>query len=74
MAKVATPVTALTEVVPPSVAPLGLVSATVTEAVELVTVFPRPSCTTTCTAGLIAAPAVVLAGCTWKEPSLRCSR
>jgi hypothetical protein len=36
--------------------------ATVMLAVELVTVFPNVSCTATCTAGLIAAPAVVLDG------------
>src|SRR5688572_33420946 len=50
-----------------SVPPPGLVPmATVMLAVELVTVFPNASCTATCTAGLIAAPAVALVGCTVK--------
>src|SRR4051794_27272810 len=61
---VATPATADTVVVPDSVPLPGLVPiATVTLAVELVTVLPNASCTATCTAGLIAAPAVVLVGC-----------
>src|SRR5688572_18085890 len=65
--KVATPPTADTVVVPDSVPPPGLVPiATVMLAVELVTVFPNASCTVTCTAGLIAAPAVALVGCTEK--------
>src|SRR5687767_15170560 len=65
--KVATPATADTVVVPDSVPPPGLVPiATVTLAVELVTVFPNASCTVTCTAGLSAAPAVALVGCTVK--------
>src|SRR5262245_50075350 len=64
---VATPPTAATVVVPDSVPPPGLKPmATVMLAVELVTVFPNVSCTATCTAGLIAAPAVVLVGCTVK--------
>src|SRR5687767_16023207 len=64
---VATPADADTVVVPDSAPPPGLVPiATVTFAVELVTVFPNASCTATCTAGLIAAPAVVLVGCTVK--------
>src|SRR6185436_17536275 len=64
---VATPLDAATVWVPDSVPPPGLVPmATVTFAVELVTVFPNASCTATCTAGLIAAPAVVLVGCTVK--------
>src|SRR6185369_9439752 len=55
----ATPFTAATVVVPDSVPPPGLLPmATVTLAVELVTVLPNASCTATCTAGLIAAPAV----------------
>src|SRR5688572_22307527 len=62
---VATPLTAATVVVPESVPPPGLVPiATVMLAVELVTVFPNASCTATCTAGLIAAPAVALVGWT----------
>src|SRR5262245_53957023 len=65
--KVATPATAVAVVVPDSVPPPGLLPrATVTLAVELVTVFPNASCTATCTAGLIAAPAVAFAGCTVK--------
>src|SRR3954469_10369918 len=64
---VATPLTAATVVVPDSVPPPGLVPiATVTLAVELVTVLPNVSCTATCTAGLIAAPAAVFPGCTVK--------
>src|SRR6185369_3926562 len=62
---VATPATAATVVVPDSVPPPGLAPmATVTLAVELVTVFPNASCTATCTDGLTAAPAVALVGCT----------
>src|SRR5687767_9877202 len=65
--KLATPALADTVVVPDSVPPPGLVPiATVTLAVELVTVFPNASCTVTCTAGLIATPAVALVGCTGK--------
>src|SRR5262245_52598419 len=62
--KAATPLTADTVVVPDSVPPPGLVPmATVMLAVELVTVLPNASCTATCTAGLIATPAVALVGC-----------
>src|SRR5262245_8962516 len=62
-----TPATADAVIVPESVPPPGLVPmATVMPAVELVTVFPNTSCTVTCTAGLIAAPAVAFAGCTVK--------
>src|SRR5688572_25271306 len=65
--KVATPLTAATVVVPDSVPLPGLVPmATVMLAVELVTVLPNVSCTATCTAGAIAAPAVALVGCTMK--------
>src|SRR5512132_642845 len=64
---VATPVTADIVVVPESVPPPGLVPmATVMLAAELVTVLPNASCTATCTAGEIAAPAVALVGCTVK--------
>src|SRR3954467_6400559 len=64
---VATPLTADTVAVPDSVPPPGLVPmATVMLAVELVTVLPNASCTTTCTAGLMALPAVALVGCTVK--------
>src|SRR5678816_1670868 len=62
---VATPLTAATVAVPESVPPPGLVPmATVTLAVELVTVLPNLSSTATSTAGLIDAPAVALLGCT----------
>src|SRR5262245_11248149 len=64
---VATPPTAATVAVPDSVPPPGLAPiATVTLAVELVTVFPSVSCAVTCTAGLMALPAVALVGCTVK--------
>src|SRR5512140_3044448 len=60
---VATPADADTVVVPDSVPPPGLVSMpTVMLAVELVTVFPKVSCTVTCTAGAMATPAVAFAG------------
>src|SRR3954469_4619828 len=60
----ATPAVADTVVVPDSVPPPGLVPmATVTLAVELVTVLPNASCTATCTAGAIATPATALLGC-----------
>src|SRR5512140_3462810 len=60
---VATPATAATVVVPDSVPPPGLVPmATVMIALELGTVLPNASCTSTRTAGLIAAPAVALLG------------
>src|SRR5436189_3177994 len=63
--KVATPLTADTVAVPDSVPPPGLVPiATVMLAEELVTVFPNASATTTCTAGVIATPAVAFVGCT----------
>src|SRR5438045_2759733 len=65
--KVATPATAATVVVPDSVPPPGLVPiATVTLAVELVTVLPNVSCTVTCTAGAMETPAVALVGWTVK--------
>ena len=65
--KVATPLTADTVVVPASVPPPGLVPiATVMLAVEPVTVFPNASCTVTCTAGEMLAPAISLLGCTVK--------
>src|SRR3954462_6026334 len=61
---VATPLTADTAVVPDSAPPPGLVPmATVMLAVELVTVLLNASCTVTCTAGLIAAPAISSVGC-----------
>src|SRR2546429_2354163 len=64
-ANVATPPAAATVVVPDSAPPPGLVpSATVTFAVNWVAVFPCASCAVTCTAGVIAVPAVVLDGWT----------
>src|SRR3954464_711092 len=64
---VATPEDAATVVVPDSVPPPGFVPiATVTEALELVTVLPNASCTATCTAGERLTPAVALLGCTVK--------
>src|SRR6185295_11905606 len=68
--KLATPDDAATVVVPDSVPPPGLVPmATVMLALELVTVLPNVSCTATCTAGLIATPAVAVVG--WAvKPSL----
>src|SRR5438309_10638756 len=63
----AAPFPAATVVVPPRVAPPGLVaSATVTLPVKLGTGFPAASSALTWTAGLIAAPATVLDGCTVK--------
>src|SRR5512140_959004 len=67
---VATPLTADMVVVPDSVPPPGLVPmATVMLAVEAVTVFPNTSCTATCNAGLIVAPALALVGC-WTNATL----
>src|SRR5437870_12446009 len=61
---VATPLTAATVAVPDSVPPPGFVPiATVTFPVNPVAVFPCPSWAVTWTAGVIAAPAVVLLGC-----------
>src|SRR6267143_3215526 len=66
-AKLATPATAATVAVPPSVPPPGFVpSATVTVPVNPLAVLPSPSRAVTCTAGAIAAPAVVVVGCTVK--------
>ena len=65
--KVATPLTALTVLVPASVPLEGLVPiATVIDALELVTVLPPASWTATVTAGLIDAAATVLLGCCTK--------
>src|SRR5437773_12154084 len=64
-AKLATPLTAATVVVPASVAPLApvpAVIATVTLPVKLGTVFPDASCAITCSSGVSAAPAVALRG------------
>src|SRR5919108_3953754 len=61
----ATPATAATVFVPDRVPVLGLVpSATVMLPVKPVAVFPCASWVVTCTAGVIAAPAAVLVGCT----------
>src|SRR3954469_23287962 len=61
--KVATPLAAATVSVPDSVPPPGLVPmATVTLAVELVTVLPNVSCTVTCTGGASATPATAFDG------------
>src|SRR5512132_2965736 len=62
---VATPLAAATVVVPDSVPPLGLLPmATVTLAVELVTVLLNASCTVTFTAGAMDTPATALVGWT----------
>src|SRR3989442_6838690 len=62
---VATPLTALDDVVPERVPPPGFVPmATVTLPPNAVAVFPWASCAVTCTAGEIPAPAMVLLGCT----------
>ena len=64
---VATPFTAVTVVWPASVPPARFTPrVTVIVPLKLVTVFPRASCTATFTAGVIAAPAAVVAGCTVK--------
>src|SRR5439155_384203 len=65
--KVATPLTAVTVVGPERVPLAGLVPvATVMLVVAVVTVLPWASWTATCTAGVIAAPAAALLGCTVK--------
>src|SRR5437867_4129246 len=64
--KVATPATAATGLVPDSVPPPGFEFAGIsmlTFPVKLVAVFPRASWAATWTAGVIAAPAVVMLGC-----------
>ena len=67
VAKLATPFTAASVVVPPSVLPPGLVpSDIVTSPVKPGTRLPAGSSAVTWTAGLIAAPATVLDGCTVK--------
>src|SRR5437762_5731532 len=63
--KVVTPATAATVFVPDKVPLLGFVPiATVTFPVNPVAVFPLASWAVTWTAGVIAAPAVVVLGCT----------
>src|SRR5437773_851381 len=67
VAKLATPETAATVVVPESVPPPGLVPmASVTLAVEVVTVLAKASWTVTWMAGAMAAPAMALVGWTVK--------
>src|SRR5436190_23588230 len=62
---VATPLAAATVVVPARAPPPGFVPiAAVTLPLNPVAVLPCASWTVTCTAGVIAAPAVVLVGCT----------
>src|SRR5437667_9379 len=64
---VATPLAAATVLVPASVPFAGLVPiATVILVVAVVTVLPWASWTATCTAGVLAAPATALLGCTMK--------
>src|SRR5881628_13243 len=66
-AKVATPFTAATVLVPARVPLAGLVPiATVMLVVAVVTVLPWASWTATCMAGVIPAPAAALLGCTAK--------
>src|SRR5437867_2019 len=66
-AKVATPLAAATVVVPARVPLAGLVPiASVMLVVAVVTVLPWASWSVTCTAGVIAAPAAALLGCTVK--------
>src|SRR5205823_2173639 len=66
-AKVATPLTAATVLVPARVPLAGLVPiATVMLVVAVVTVLPWASWTVTCTAGVIAAPATAVLGWTVK--------
>src|SRR5207245_2521989 len=66
-AKVATPLTAATVVVPERVPLAGLVPISIVMLVVAVaTVLPWASWTATCTAGVIAAPATALLGCTVK--------
>src|SRR2546427_3555446 len=63
--KLATPATAATVLVPDKVPVLGFVPiATVMFPVNPVAVLPLPSWAVTSTAGVIAAPAAVLLGCT----------
>src|SRR5207249_945080 len=66
-AKVATPLTAATVVVPERVPLAGLVPiATAMLLVAVVTMLPWASWIATCTAGVIAAPPAALLGCTVK--------
>src|SRR5215467_6225163 len=66
-AKVATPATAATVVVPDSTPPEGFVPmATVMFPVNPVAVLPKPSRAVTCTDGVIVAPAATVDGCVVK--------
>src|SRR5207253_6557821 len=68
---VATPETAAAVVVPDSVPPPALEpSVTLTLPAKPVATLPSASCAVTCTAGVIAAPAVALVGCTLKTSAL----
>src|SRR5436190_173299 len=67
LAKLATPLTAVTVVVPDRVPPLGFVPrATATDPANPVARFPCASRAATCTAGLIVRAATALLGCTVK--------
>src|SRR5438445_13578056 len=68
---VATPLTALDDVVPERVPPPGLVPmATVTLPPNAVALFPWASSAVTCTGGVITAPAVAFPGATVKASAL----
>jgi hypothetical protein len=67
LVKVATPLTAFAVLVPLKVPPAGLVAMPIViEALLLVPVLPKLSCTATASAGVIEVPAVVLVGCCTK--------
>src|SRR5713101_360027 len=73
VAKVATPPTAATVVVPASVAPgvpVPAAIATVTLPTKVGTRLPKASCALTCTAGVIVAAAGVVVGCTVNASTL----
>src|SRR2546430_3206623 len=70
-ANVATPATAAAVAVPESVPPPALgPSVTFTLPTKPVATLPSASWAVTCTAGVIAAPAVALVGCTLKTSTL----
>src|SRR5256885_772633 len=70
-ANVATPATAAAVAVPESVPPPALeLSVTLTLPAKPVATLPSASWAVTCTAGVIAAPAVALVGCTLKTSTL----
>src|SRR5216117_2972512 len=67
----ATPATAAAVVVPDSVPPPALEPiVTLTLPANPVATLPSASCAVTCTAGVIAAPAVAVVGCTLKTSTL----